>query len=113
MFSTLYFLLIIPMLILIGICKVCFFKKQGNRRDQFGSLQERMKKKIVFGYAELMQTMSQEDLQILQQTYENTIKNAQSIEIQGGKVQRQQKSSKKVIFIDDLDQQSTEQSNLI
>ncbi|CAD8051037.1 unnamed protein product [Paramecium primaurelia] len=110
---TLYFLLIIPLFVLFGVCKLCFFKKQGNKRDQFGTLQERMKKKIMFGYAELIKTMSHEDLQILQQTYENTIKNAQSIKVSGTKVEKQQKHSKKVIFVDDLDQQSTEASNLI
>ncbi|CAD8067789.1 unnamed protein product [Paramecium sonneborni] len=92
---SLYFLIIVSLFLLFGVCKLCFFKNQGNKRDQFGSLQERMKKKIIFGYAELMQTVSHEDLQILHQTYENTIKNAQSIQIQGVRVEGYKEAVKK------------------
>lgn len=63
-----------------------------------------MKKKLFFGYAELIHTMSNEDLKILQETYENTIKNAQMIKIQGErKVKNLQKKLKKVLFSDELD----------
>ncbi|CAD8063110.1 unnamed protein product [Paramecium sonneborni] len=110
----LYFLIIAPLFLLIGIYKLCFQSKFGNRRDQFGPLHERMKKKLFFGYAELIHTMSNEDLKVLQQTYENTVKNAQSIKVQGvKKVKNLSKSLKKVLFVDEQDQITTEQSNLI
>lgn len=60
-----YFLTLASLLFLIAICKICIFNKRSNRRDQFGTLQERMKKKLFFGYAELIHTMSNEDLKIL------------------------------------------------
>ncbi|CAD8057035.1 unnamed protein product [Paramecium primaurelia] len=107
-------LLIAPLFLLIGIYKLCFQRKLGNKRDQFGTLHERMKKKLFFGYAELINTMSNEDLKVLQQTYENTIKNAQSIKVQGvKKVKNLSKRLKKVLFVDELDQITTEQSTLI
>ncbi|CAD8067014.1 unnamed protein product [Paramecium sonneborni] len=110
----LYVLLIAPLFLLIGIYKLCFQNKFRNRRDQFGSLHERMKKKLFFGYAELIHTMSNEDLKILQQTFENTIKNAQTIKIKSfKKVKNLSKNLKKVLFIDDLDQNTTEQFTLI